>query len=83
MSIPDNFLTYVLTCLGIGVGISVTLLFAAITGNLDVFVGTWRVFSVPIKSTPLRVFFFVLPVGFFALLIWMIRHFESFIKMMK
>jgi hypothetical protein len=66
MSTPDNYLTYGLMCLGIGG----TLLYAAITGFLDVSI----VFGLQLKSTRVRVVCFVLSVPFFAVGIWMIRR---------
>jgi len=71
MSIPNITFAHFVTCLGIGIWIGVTLIFAAVTGDLSVSVGTMRN-SVRITSTPLRIVFFILPVGFFALVYWMI-----------
>jgi hypothetical protein len=70
MSTPDEYLAYGLVCLGIGI----TLLYAAIVGVLGVEVRGISVFSLRVKSTRLRVVFFVLSVGFLAAAIWMIRH---------
>jgi hypothetical protein len=71
MSTPDDYLTFGLVCLGIGI----TLLYAAIVGVLGVEVRGISVFNLRVKSTRLRVVFFVLSVGFLAAAIWMIRHF--------
>jgi hypothetical protein len=70
MSTPDDYLAYGLVCLGIGI----TLLYAAIVGFLSLEIRGMSVFSLRVKSTRLRVVFFVLSVGFFAVAIWMIRH---------
>ena len=70
MSIPDDYLTFGLVCLGIGI----TLLFAAIVGVLGIEVRGISVFSLRVKSTRLRVVFFVLSAGFLAAAIWMFRH---------
>jgi hypothetical protein len=73
MSTPDDYLTYGLLCLGIGI----TLLYAAIAGFLDIEIRGTSVFGLRVKSTRLRVVLFVLSVGFFAVASWMIRHFLS------
>jgi hypothetical protein len=71
MSTSDHYLTYGLVCLGIGI----TLLYAAIAGFLSVEIRGISVFCLRVKSTRLRVVFFFLSVGFFAVAFWMIRHF--------
>jgi hypothetical protein len=66
----ENYGTYGLMCLGIGIW----LLFIAVTGFLDVSMRGYVFFSLQVKSTPFRIVCFVLSVGFFTAATWMFRH---------
>ena len=70
----DAYFAYLAICVGIGT----TLLFVAIWGFLYVPTVGNLLLRLNVKSTGLRVGCFLLSAGFFAVAIWMIRHFSSF-----
>jgi hypothetical protein len=66
----DDFVTYGLMCLGVGIW----LLLVAVTGDLVVLMRGYGFFNFQLKSRPFRIVCFVLSVGFFTAATWMFRH---------